>query len=369
MAADFDYCIIGGGVVGLASAWCLSQHGSVLLLEKNALFGAETSSRNSEVIHAGLYYPPGSLKEQLCLRGKALLYSFCETYDVPHKAIGKLIVAPDEHNPRLTQLFTKGQQLGIPLQRLDRRALQQMEPEVDAQAALFSPSTGIVDSHALMQTLAAQAERHGALLQRHTRFLNARPEQGMWRIHTETSDGPFSLSAATLINCAGLHAQAVATRIEPVVAPLAQLRPCRGHYFSFPGAAPFSHLIYPLPPENLTGLGIHATLDLGGQVRFGPDTQYLDKDCIDDYHVSSALKKTFAQAIQRYFPALDTDRLHPDYAGIRPKLHGADQPAADFDIRRSHDSPPAIQMFGIESPGLTSSLAIGERLTEMIQRH
>ena len=367
MSTDFDYCIIGGGITGLACAWYLSQRGQVLLLEKNAQFGAETSSRNSEVIHAGLYYPPGSLKERLCLRGKELLYAFCQEYSVAHQQIGKLIVAPSADHPKLSALQTTGERLGIPLQLLSRTELHDMEPAVQAEAALFSPTTGIIDSHDLMQTLAAQAQRRGALLQRNTRFLSAHADGSQWQITTSTSDGPFAVSATTLINCGGLHAQTVAGNLQPGPAGVPQLYPCRGHYFRYSSKSPFSHLIYPLPDANLVGLGIHATLDLGGQVKFGPDTEYLPAGVIDDFQVDEQLKEKFSKAIQSYFPALNPELLQPDYAGIRPKLHSAEQPAADFHITLSHRAPVAIQLLGIESPGLTSSLAIGELVTEMIQ--
>ena len=368
MSADFDYCIAGGGAVGLAIALYLSRHGSVLLAEKNTLFGAETSSRNSEVIHAGLYYPPGSLKETLCLRGKQLLYRFCEEFAVAHQTTGKLIVAPTADHPQLQRLQAKGLRLGIPLQWLDQHELHQLEPQVRGAAALLSPTTGIIDSHGYMQTLSAQAERQGAALLCQTRITSARPAQGLWQVDVDTSEGPYRITAGQLINAAGLHAQPLARQIHPEAGDLPPLRPCRGHYFSYSGKAPFSHLIYPLPEENLAGLGIHATLDLGGQVRFGPDTQYLDDDCIGDYQVDPLLAGKFSRAIRSYFPQLDTARLQPDYAGIRPKLHRAHEATADFVIRRTHQAPAAIQLFGIESPGLTASLAIGEYVTEMLQR-
>ncbi len=368
MSADFDYCVIGGGAVGLATAFYLSQHGSVLLTEKNDLFGAETSSRNSEVIHAGLYYPAGSLKERLCLRGKDLLYDFCQRHDIPHRRTGKLIVAPSADHPQLQQLLTKGQQLGIPLQLLDQQQLQALEPAVAGQAALLSPTTGIIDSHTYMQTLAAQAERQGAMLMRRTQVRTAFSDQDCWQIEVTTDDGPYRFSAAALINSAGLHATTLAQQIQPTATGIPTLYPCRGHYFSYVRPAPFRHLVYPLPEENLTGLGIHATLDLGGQVRFGPDTLYLAGDKLSDYRVEPALATRFAAAIQAYYPGLQASDLQPAYAGIRPKLHPVHQPAADFVIRTTHTAPAAVQLFGIESPGLTASLAIGEQVTEMLQK-
>lgn len=368
MSADFDYCVIGGGAVGLATALYLSRHGSVLLAEKNDLFGAETSSRNSEVIHAGLYYPAGSLKERLCLRGKDLLYDFCQRHDIPHRRTGKLIVAPAADHPQLQQLLAKGQRLGIPLQLLNQQQLQALEPAVAGKAALLSPTTGIIDSHTYMQTLAAQAGLQGAILMRRTQVQTAFTDQGIWQIKVTTDDGPYQFSAAALINSAGLHATALAQQITPAASSIPALYPCRGHYFSYTRPTPFRHLIYPLPEKNLTGLGIHATLDLGGQVRFGPDTLYLAGDNLSDYRVDPALATRFADAIQAYYPGLQAGDLQPAYAGIRPKLHPAHKPAADFIIRTTHKAPPAVQLFGIESPGLTASLAIGERVTEMLQK-
>lgn len=367
MAADFEVCIVGGGVVGLAIAKALSPHYSVLLTERNELLGAETSSRNSEVIHAGLYYPPGSLKETLCLRGKTLLYDFCRQYDIPHRAIGKLIVAPQAGNPKLQQLWHKGTALGVPLQWLDRQQIQQLEPEVNAAEALLSPTTGIIDSHHYMQELARQAERQGALLMRNTLFARATFGQ-QWQIQLATSDGPFTTSVRWLINCAGLQAQAVAEQSGMAPEHIPSLHLCRGHYFSYAGKSPFSHLIYPLPEENLAGLGVHATLDLGGQVRFGPDTQYLPAGSEEDYRVDAQLAARFATAIRPYFPGLEEKRLQPAYAGIRPKLHLAHETTTDFVIRSCPVSQRAVHLFGIESPGLTASLAIAEYVTELLQK-
>lgn len=368
MATDFEVCIVGGGVVGLAIAHALSPHCSVLLTEKNELLGAETSSRNSEVIHAGLYYPPGSLKETLCLRGKALLYDFCRQHHIPHQTIGKLIVAPQAGSAKLQQLWHKGTTLGVPLQWLDRQQIQQLEPEVNAAEALLSPTTGIIDSHHYMQELTRQAERHGALLMRQTRFISASFLNDHWQIQLATSDGPFATSARWLINCAGLQAQAVAGQSGMAPEHIPPLHLCRGHYFSYATKAPFTHLIYPLPEENLAGLGVHATLDLGGQVRFGPDTEYLPPGSAEDYRVAQHLAARFAAAIRPYFPGLEEERLQPAYAGIRPKLHLAHETTTDFVIRTCPLSQRAIHLFGIESPGLTASLAIAEHVTGLLPK-
>ena len=365
---DFDYCIIGGGVIGLACAYELSQHGSVLLLEKNAHFGAETSSRNSEVIHAGLYYTPGSLKERLCINGKQRLYQLCQEFDVPHQATGKLIVAAESGTEELQRLLNKGQRLGIPLQWLDQQQLRNIEPEVSAYAALFSPGTGIIDSHCYMERLAQQAEQRGALLLKHSQVLSASERDDGWQVAVSSADGTTHIHCSALINAAGLQAQTMARALGVEENQIPDLHLCRGHYFSYQGKSPFRHLIYPLPEKNLAGLGIHATLDLGGQVRFGPDTDYLPAASTLDYRVDPALAAVFASAIKRYFPGLKTQQLQPDYAGIRPKLHTKHETAADFIIHRPSNSPPAVHLFGMESPGLTASLAVGTFVTEMLQK-
>lgn len=365
---DFDYCIIGGGVIGLACARELSVKGSVLLLEKNDRFGAETSSRNSEVIHAGLYYAPGSLKERLCIEGKQRLYQFCSGFDVPHQAVGKLIIAPESGQAQLMQLLHKGRQLGIPLQLLDQQQLLETEPQVRGFAALHSPTTGIIDSHIYMERLAQQAEQQGALLLRHSQVISASERDYGWQIRVASQDDITDIHCAALINAAGLQAQALAESLAIDRTAIPPLHLCRGHYFSYSGKNPFRHLIYPLPEKNLAGLGIHATLDLGGQLRFGPDTEYLPAGSAADYRVDPALAPAFASAIQRYFPGLNAQQLQPDYAGIRPKLHTKHETAADFVIHRPSNRPPAVHLFGIESPGLTASLAIGTFVTEMLQK-
>lgn len=360
MSNDFDFCIAGGGVIGLAIARQLSQRGSVLLLERHAVFGSETSSRNSEVIHAGLYYTPGSLKEQLCLAGKQALYDFCERFDVPHRRIGKLIVASTADADKLEPLLQKGRRLGIPLQRLNSAELQEREPHIQGAAAIWSPSTGIIDSHRYMQTLAAQAEANGALLLCHSTVRQATASDTGWDVQVDTTDGLVSIRTGAIINAAGLQAQTLAQHLQLDASLIPALFPCRGHYFSYQAKSPFRHLIYPLPETNLAGLGIHATMDLGGQVRFGPDTQYLAAQQLDDYSVDAALRQRFATAIRRYFPQLDVTALQPDYAGIRPKLHSADAPPADFCLHAQTQPAPALHLFGIESPGLTASLALAE---------
>ena len=363
MAADFDVTIIGGGVIGLACARALASSHSVLLIEQHGLFGTETSSRNSEVIHAGLYYTPGSLKETLCIKGRQLLYEYCNAQDIPHQKTGKLIVAPTSDHPALDRLQAKATASGIPIERLDHHQVSAIEPNVRAGAALYSPETGIIDSHTYMLRLSQDAERLGALLMKQTRFLAAVPGDNHWTITLGTRDGDYQVSTDTLINAAGLHSHDVAQRCGVAAEHLPALHYCRGHYFTYQHPSPFRHLIYPLPEENLAGLGIHATLDLGGQVRFGPDTQYLSENQID-YAVPDALNDKFASAVSRYFPTLDRTALQPAYAGIRPKLSGPGENSSDFVIfiNNSPKAPSSLHLFGIESPGLTSSLALADEI-------
>ncbi|MDP2609420.1 MULTISPECIES: NAD(P)/FAD-dependent oxidoreductase [unclassified Oceanobacter] len=392
MTPDFDICIIGAGVIGLALARQLSRRYSVLILEQADLIGSETSSRNSEVIHAGLYYPPGSLKETLCLRGRALTYQFCQQFDIPHQKIGKLIVSPTNDHPELQRLEHTAQRLAIPLQRLDRHQLHQMEPDVAAAAALWSPETGIIDSHRFMQALQHQAEQAGALLVCRSQMTSAHNHGDAWAVTINTSDGPTTIHCQTLINAAGLEAVALMATIDagtntadtnsdarlhngsqtaernntPPV-----LFPARGHYFSYQGKSPFRHLVYPLPEPGLAGLGVHATLDLAGQLRFGPDVEYLDPQAASSperYHVSEHLRRPFAAAIRRYWPALDENQLQAAYAGIRPKLSAPGNTAADFVFQRSGPATsPAWHLLGIESPGLTSALAIAEHVEQLLE--
>ena len=361
----FDYCIVGAGVIGLALAHKLSlkyPNASILVLEKAPLIGSETSSRNSEVIHAGIYYPEGSLKAQLCLQGREALYEFCQRYRVNVRQTGKLIVANDESE--LDNLFTlqkKADNNGVKLDVFSQQKLQQLEPQVKGIKALYSPRTGIIDSHSFMQTLQTLAEQQGVLFSLNTELICARQNnrQG-FTIRVNSSAQEFEFHSSQLINCAGIYASEVAARIESDTSTsFPQTHFCIGHYFSYQGRSPFKHLIYPMPGKNLHGLGIHATLDLGGQCRFGPDSQYIDNI---DYQFDEQRKNTFVSAIKRYFPALEAERLQPAYTGIRPKLSLPGEAAADFRIENADDHGVSglIQCFGIESPGLTSSLALAD---------
>ena len=362
---SIDTLIIGAGAVGLACAARLARNDrSTLIVEAERLLGSHTSSRNSEVIHAGIYYPPGSLKAELCLEGRERLCAWCTERQVPFARIGKLLVAvEDDERAALERLASNAERCGVTdLQPLDGARLQALEPAVRGVAALLSPSTGIIDSHAYMQSLLAAAESQGAQLVLDTRIERLRRDGSSWIAEGVSGGEAFSLRSQQVVNAGGLFAQQLARQTEGLAAEqVPTLHLCQGRYFSYAGRAPFRHLIYPMPEANTAGLGIHATLDLGGQLRFGPDVRYLDDI---DYRVDPVLAADFASAIRRYFPTLAPARLSAGYSGIRPKLSGAGEPAADFLIQTAaiHGLPGLVNLFGIESPGLTASLAIAERV-------
>jgi L-2-hydroxyglutarate oxidase LhgO len=371
---SFDICIAGAGVVGLALAHRLAERmpaASIVILEQESSFGQHTSSRLSEVIHAGIYYPRGSLKARLCVAGKRALYRFCETYQVPYRNIGKLIISQNKADPGLEQLMVNGLSNGVEdLLLWDQKQLLQAEPNLQAAAALYSPSTGIVDSHHFMATLLRLAETAGVTYAARTEVITIHPVDSGFDIETKFLNSgksySYILNAKCFVNCAGLQAQALARRIESLEkANIPSLHFCKGDYFDYSGRNPFQHLIYPLPEPGLAGLGIHSTQDLAGQLRFGPDTEYVGEI---DYKINPAKQAGFAEAIKRYFPALDPARLSPAYAGIRPKLTGPDESPADFCIQGPETSGLSglLQLFGIESPGLTASLAIGDYVTDLI---
>lgn len=356
-----DIAIIGAGVVGLAVARERASRGrEVVIIEAAGAIGTGISARNSEVIHAGLYYPPDSLKARLCVRGKALLYDYCAARNVAHRRCGKLVVATREADlPRLAALAAQGAANGVvDLALLDRTQLLAREPALRAVGGLWSPSSGIVDSHALMTALLADAEAAGALLALASPVSGGEREGDAWRLRA--GDG-FELRARWVVNCAGLFAGQVAQALG-VDAPA--LRFARGHYFSLSGRAPFSHLIYPLPVDG--GLGVHLTLDLGGQARFGPDVQWLaDADPSTlAYDVDASLAAAFEVEVRHYWPYLPAGALQPAYAGVRPKLSGPGETAADFhvDVR-----PGIVNLLGIESPGLTASLALAEHVAQRME--
>lgn len=362
-----DAVVIGAGVVGLAAARALAEAGrEVLILEAAEAIGTGTSARNSEVIHAGLYYPPGSLKGRLCVAGRDALYAYCAGRGVAHRRCGKLIVATDEAQVgALHDIERAARGNGVrDLRWLEADAIGAMEPALRAVKALHSPSTGIVDSHGLMLALLADAEARGAVL-----ALRSPVRAGRCRedgIELEVGgDEPMQLRARAVVNSAGLDAQAVAASLEgmpPSAIPRRHL--ARGHYFTLSGRSPFAHLIYPVPEPG--GLGVHATLDLGGQVKFGPDVEWIDAI---DYHVDPARAARFVAAVRRYWPGLPDDALQPGYAGIRPKLSGPGAPAADFrvDGPAVHGVPGLVHLYGIESPGLTACLALARLVLERLE--
>jgi L-2-hydroxyglutarate oxidase LhgO len=360
---SIDTLIIGAGALGLACAARLSTPGqSTLIVEAESLIGSHTSSRNSEVIHAGLYYTPSSLKAELCLEGRERLYAWRRTHQIAHRQLGKLLVAMEVAEiAKLEQQQRNAKACGVHnLQTIEQSQLNALEPAVRGTCALLSPSTGIIDSHAYLQSLLAAAENRGAQLVLHTRVEQLEANGNGWIARGQSNGEPFKLKAQQVINACGLFAQQLARQIQGLqnVPPL---HLCQGRYFSYSGRSPFQHLIYPMPEANTAGLGIHATLDLGGQLRFGPDTHYLTQI---DYQVEENLRAPFADAIRRYFPAIDSTRLVPGYSGIRPKLAAPGEPAADFIIQtpNDHGLPGLVNLFGIESPGLTASLAIAERV-------
>jgi L-2-hydroxyglutarate oxidase LhgO len=369
-----DTLIIGAGVIGLACARALSQAGlEVVIVESQARFGTGVSSRSSEVIHAGLYYAPGSLKARLCVRGKALLYEFCAARGVPFRRCGKLIVATEINDEAaLAQIRTLALACGVDdLALLTRTQARALEPELACSAALASPSSGIVDSHALMTALLGDAEHAGAVLACGSTFDAAEPVPHGWRVRTRDAGGAvFELDTRWIVNAAGLDAQRVAAAMQGFAAHAIPPRHlARGHYFSLAGRAPFSRLIYPLPVNG--GLGVHLTLDMAGQARFGPDVEWFASDAPGaalDYAVDAARAQAFYAEVRRYWPRLADGALTPAYTGVRPKLTGPGAPAADFRIDgpAEHGCAGVVQLFGIESPGLTASLAIGEAVAAMV---
>ncbi|EZQ19489.1 MULTISPECIES: NAD(P)/FAD-dependent oxidoreductase [Halopseudomonas] len=368
--ADTEIIVVGAGVVGLAVAQRLAAAGrEVLVLEQENWLGQHASSRNSEVVHAGLYYPPGSRKALLCRQGQALLYRWCEEHQVPCRRIGKLLVAtsPDEL-PALEKLRANAAANGVELQPLNEQQLRRLEPELRAVAGLHSPTTGIIDSHALMQSFEAMLLHYGGQLCLNTRVEHVRREPSLLRVHGVSAGESFSVSCRYLINAGGLFAQQLAGRVEGyAAASIPPLYPCQGRYYSYAGRSPFRHLIYPMPEPGTAGLGIHATLDLQGQLRFGPDVRYT---AALDYQVDPGLADTFARAIRRYWPDCRSERLQPGYTGVRAKLSGPGEAAADFLIHGPdiHGIAGFISLFGIESPGLTASLALAEEVATSLDK-
>jgi L-2-hydroxyglutarate oxidase LhgO len=367
-----DCVVVGAGVVGLGVARALALTGrEVIVLEAASAIGTGTSSRNSEVIHAGLYYPPGSLKARLCVRGRELLYDYCEAHGVAHRRCGKLVVATDvAQEAALHALMQRGRACGVhDLAWLSAADAVALEPALHCTAAVLSPSTGIIDSHGLMLALQGDAEAHGAVLALLSPVQRAQRVDDGFVLEVGGNE-PMQLHARCVVNSAGLHALPLAVRFEGLpLLPLPQPHWARGHYFSCPGKPAFTRLIYPMPNE--AGLGVHVTLDLGGQMRFGPDVQWIPMAALgdEDYRVDPARAAPFADAIRAYWPGLPDAALLPAYAGIRPKISGPGAAAADFLIQgpAEHGVAGLVNLFGIESPGLTSCLAIGEWVAGLLR--
>jgi L-2-hydroxyglutarate oxidase LhgO len=359
MSDRVDCVVIGAGVVGLAIARELAGAGrEVVVLEQNAAIGMETSSRNSEVIHAGLYYATGSLKARLCVTGKSMLYDYCERRQVPVRRSGKLIVATEDAQlDRLDKLAHKARQNGVDdIERIDEAELKRREPRVRGVAALWSPSTGLIDSHALMIALQGDLEAADGIVATQSRIRGVHVDDDGISLKVQSGDEQSELIATTVINSAGLDAVALARQCTGVnIEDLPKGFLAKGNYFVYDGKSPFRTLVYPLPVDG--GLGVHATLDLGGKLRFGPDVEWVDTV---DYSVDESRRDLFAASIRNFWPAIRPEDLLPDYAGIRPKLAGPGEPAADFriDVAAAGRKRQLVHLLGIESPGLTASLSM-----------
>ncbi len=359
MAERIDVLVVGAGVVGLAVARALARAGQeVVVTERHDAIGTEASARNSEVIHAGIYYPAGSLRARLCTAGRDALYQFCTAYGVDHRRTGKLIVAAEDADlPVLDAIARAGAANGVAdLQRLDARATQVRAPSLRTAGAVWSPSTGIVDSHGLMLALRGDAEAHGATFALRSPVTAIRPQGDGYRIAMADGGDGYEIDARRVVNAAGLGAAEVASATEGLHARhVPRHHIAKGSYFTLTGRSPFDTLVYPIPAAG--GLGIHLTLDLGGQARFGPDVEWTDHV---DYAVDPARAASFYRAIRRYWPGLPDGALVPAYSGFRPRIAGPGEPAADFVIQDAdtHGLEGLVNLFGIESPGLTSALAI-----------
>ena len=366
MIDTVDSIVVGAGVVGLAVARELVMRGrQVVVLERRDAIGTETSSRNSEVIHAGIYYAADSLKARLCLAGKHALYAYCDQRRIPHRRLGKLIVAVDDAEVATLQRYAaSAARNGVDdLEWLDARQLADREPAVRGTRALFSPSTGIIDSHALMLALHGDIENGGGHVVLRSTVDAIRPAAAGFRLRL-AGDSADSVACGEVVNAAGLDAWQVAAACHDMPALRLPARfLAKGHYYAMAGAAPFSHLVYPV--ANGGGLGVHLTLDLAGSARFGPDLRWVDDV---DYGFDDSRRAEFLAAIRRYYPAIDQHEMTPAYTGIRPRLAGPGAPPADFMIQGSgqHRQGGLVNLFGIESPGLTASLALAAAVADRL---
>jgi len=369
MTPDIETIVVGAGAVGLAVARALAMAGhEVMVLEQHELIGSETSSRNSEVIHAGIYYPPGSLRARLCVRGKELLYAFCAENRVPHARCGKLLVATAESQlPKLAAIRDTAARNGVTdLEPLGANAARALEPEVACVAALLSPSTGIIDSHGFMLALEGHVEAHGgSVVLRCPVERIERDPAGLFTLATG-GEAPGAITCRNLVNSAGLHATRLArtmTWSEGYAPP--ETFYAKGQYYALSGRSPFARHIYPMPDG--AWLGLHATVDIGGRCKFGPDIEWTEGI---DYSFEPGKLEKFLDFIRSYYPGLEVERLHPDYTGVRPKLYREGEPVPDFAIHgpQTHGVEGLVGLYGIESPGLTAALAIGEMVAALLPR-
>ncbi|MEM3005950.1 MAG: NAD(P)/FAD-dependent oxidoreductase [Candidatus Bathyarchaeia archaeon] len=366
-----DILVIGAGVVGLAVASELARRDrDLFIVEKEEKYGMGASSRNSEVIHAGIYYPKGSLKAELCVKGNRMLYNICRENRIPHKRLGKLIVATNEEEMKtIGDLYRQGRENGAEgLEMIDEDGIRRFEPEVKAIGAIYSPSTGILDAHALMDHFYRKARRNSGIdpLILGTEVIDVKPVRGGYRVEMLGMGERTSVEAEVVINSAGLNADRIAEMVGiDVDREGYRIHPCKGDYFSLSGRPPVRMLIYPEPPKGGAGLGIHATPDLTGRIKFGPNAYYVKEI---NYKVESEVEE-FWRDITKYLPCIRKEDLHPDMAGVRAKLQGPGQPFRDFVIKHEEDKglPGFIDLIGIESPGLTASPAIAEMVKNMVE--
>ena len=367
-----DSIVIGAGAVGLAVGRALAASGrETIVVEAEAAIGQGVSSRNSEVIHAGLYYPTGSLKARLCVRGKELLYALCASHGIEHRRCGKLVVATtDAEAAALLTIQDRAAAKGVPVQWLAASQAKALEPALRCVAALLSPTTGIVDSHGFMLALQGDLERAGGMVALGSAVESVALGSGAARHVVRMADGT-EVAAREVVNSASLHACALARRFEGLAAQFVpQEHFAKGNYYSLGGRAPFTHLIYPAPAD--AWLGVHLTLDLGGQAKFGPDLEWLRARRPEDidYTVDPRRADGFYAEVRRYWPALPDGALQPSYSGVRPKIYGPGDKAPDFRIDGPalHGVGGLVNLFGIESPGLTSALAIAEHVAAVLEQ-
>ncbi|MEZ5759323.1 MAG: NAD(P)/FAD-dependent oxidoreductase [Emcibacteraceae bacterium] len=361
MTDHIEIIIIGAGVIGLAIARSLAEKGhEVLVIEKETGFGMGISSRNSEVIHAGLYFAPEMLKTTLCIKGRERLYDYAKSRHIPHNRCGKLIVATSQDEiPKLRQIYQNAKNCGInDLDYLTKEQCKNIEPDIIAEAGLFSPSSGIIDSHSYMVSLLGDLEAAGGKIAYNVTIRSIEKSDGVFLVSTNDD---YQISSKMLINAAGLGAMNIAHLIKDLdPGSIPDLVMAKGHYFSYSGKTRFRHLVYPIP--FVGGLGVHLTLDMAGGVKFGPDVHFTDHE---DYSVDPSLKNAFVNSVERYFPGIDPEKLHPGYAGIRPKLS---KEGLDFNIQfeKEHGIKGLVNLFGMESPSLTASLAIADYVTDKL---